>query len=89
MKLFEPYSIADKLDLSNRIVMPPLVTRLATHEGEVTNELVDRYVLYARGGAGLIVTEAVSVKKQKSGPLLRLREGKDLRSEDRRRKGEG
>ena len=74
MKLFEPYNIAGKLDLSNRIVMPPLVTRLATNEGEVTEELVDRYVLYARGGAGLIVTEAVSVKKQKSGPLLRLSE---------------
>ena len=74
MKLFEPYYIAGKLELSNRIVMPPLVTRLATNEGEVTEELVDRYVLYARGGAGLIVTEAVSVKKQKSGPLLRLSE---------------
>ncbi|MBW1773309.1 MAG: NADH:flavin oxidoreductase [Deltaproteobacteria bacterium] len=74
MKLFEPYNIAGKLELPNRIVMPPLVTRLATNEGEVTEELVDRYVLYARGGVGLIVTEAVSVKKQKSGPLLRLSE---------------
>ena len=74
MKLFEPYNIAGKLELANRIVMPPLVTRLATNEGEVTEELVDRYLLYARGGVGLIITEAVSVKKQKSGPLLRLSE---------------
>lgn len=72
MKLFKPYRIAGKLDIPNRIVMPPLVTRLATDEGEVTGELRDRYVLYASGGVGLIVTEAVSVKKQKSGPLLRL-----------------
>ncbi|MBW1942132.1 MAG: NADH:flavin oxidoreductase [Deltaproteobacteria bacterium] len=74
MKLFEPYNIAGKLELPNRIVMPPLVTRLATNEGEVTEELMDRYLLYARGGVGLIITEAVSVKKQKSGPLLRLSE---------------
>ena len=62
MKLFEPYNIAGKLELSNRIVMPPLVTRLATDEGMITGDLVDRYVLYARGSVGLIVTEAVSVK---------------------------
>ena len=53
-------------------MMPPLVTRLATEDGQVTDELLDRYLLYARGGVGIIVTEAVSVKKQKSGPLLRL-----------------
>ncbi len=72
MILFQPYTIAKKLEIPNRIVMPPLVTRLATDEGLVTKELVDRYVLYARGGVGLIVTEAVSVKNQKSGPLIRL-----------------
>lgn len=72
MKLFEPYTINGKLKLRNRIIMPALVTRLATEEGRVTGELLDRYLLYARGGTGLIITEAVSVKKQKSGPLLRL-----------------
>lgn len=60
------------MEIHNRIVMPPLVTRLATDEGMVTNELVERYVLYARGGVGLIITEAISVKNQKSGPLIRL-----------------
>ena len=30
------------------------------------------HALYAKGGAGIVVTEAVSVKKQKSGQLLRL-----------------
>ncbi len=74
MKLFEPYSINGKLSLKNRIVMPALVTRLATEEGEVTEELRDRYLLYAKGGTGLVVTEAISVRKQKSGPLLRLSE---------------
>lgn len=47
MKLFASYTIAGKLELSNRIVMPPLVTRLASDEGQTTRELVDRYVLYA------------------------------------------
>lgn len=72
MKLFETFAIHGKLKLTNRIMMPPLVTRLATEEGEITDELIDRYLLYARGGVGIIITEAVSVKKQKSGPLLRL-----------------
>jgi len=72
VNLFEPYDFNGKLSIRNHIVMPPLVTRLATSEGEVTDELVDRYFLYARGGAGMIVTEAVSVERQKSGQLLRL-----------------
>jgi 2,4-dienoyl-CoA reductase-like NADH-dependent reductase (Old Yellow Enzyme family) len=74
MKLFEEYNIKGKLRIKNRIVMPALVTRLATEEGEITEELTERYLLYARGGTGLIITEAISVKKQKSGPLLRLSE---------------
>jgi 2,4-dienoyl-CoA reductase-like NADH-dependent reductase (Old Yellow Enzyme family) len=74
VKLFEPFTINGKLTLKNRIVMPALVTRLATEAGEITEELLDRYLLYARGGTGLIITEAISVRKQKSGPLLRLSE---------------
>jgi 2,4-dienoyl-CoA reductase-like NADH-dependent reductase (Old Yellow Enzyme family) len=72
MKLFEPYTIGDKLHLKNHIMMPPVVTRLATTTGHVTDALIDRYMLYAKGGAGIVVTEAVAVKKQKSGQLLRL-----------------
>ncbi|MCF8127463.1 MAG: NADH:flavin oxidoreductase [Deltaproteobacteria bacterium] len=74
MKLFEPFTINNKLSINNHIMMPPVVTRLATTEGEVTNALIDRYVLYGQGGSGIVVTEAVSVKKQKSGQLLRLSE---------------
>jgi hypothetical protein len=69
MKLFEPYRINNKLQLKNHIMMPPVVTRLATTTGHVTDALIDRYMLYAKGGAGIVVTEAVSVKKQKSGQL--------------------
>lgn len=74
MKLFEPYHINNKLHVNNRIMMPPVVTRLATTEGHVTEALIDRYLLYAHGGSGIVVTEAISVKKQKSGQLLRLSE---------------
>ncbi len=74
MRLFEPFALNNKLTLNNHIMMPPVVTRLATNEGEVTDALIDRYVLYGQGGAGIVVTEAVSVKKRKSGQLLRLSE---------------
>lgn len=72
MRLFQPAAIGDKLALRNHLVMPPVVTRLATTEGHVTPELIDRYLLYAKGGVGLLIIEAVSVAKQKSGQLLRL-----------------
>ncbi|MFH1139826.1 MAG: NADH:flavin oxidoreductase [Pseudomonadota bacterium] len=72
MLLFEPVQINGKLRLENHIVMPPVVTRLATGEGHVTAKLIERYLQYALGGAGLVITEAVSVKQQKSGQLLRL-----------------
>lgn len=36
MLLYEPYDLKGKLALKNRIVMPPVVTRLATIGGEVT-----------------------------------------------------
>jgi 2,4-dienoyl-CoA reductase-like NADH-dependent reductase (Old Yellow Enzyme family) len=72
MKLFEPFDFGGKLTIQNRVVLPPMVTRLATAEGEVTPELIERYVLYAQGGCGLSVMEAIAVEKQKSGQLLRL-----------------
>ena len=72
MKLFEPFDFGGRLTIQNRVVLPPMVTRLATSDGEVTPELIERYVLYARGGCGLSVMEAIAVEKQKSGQLLRL-----------------
>jgi 2,4-dienoyl-CoA reductase-like NADH-dependent reductase (Old Yellow Enzyme family) len=72
MRLFEPYTINGKLKVKNRIVMPALVTRLATEGGDITEELIHRYLSYAKGGTGYIVTEAISVKRQKSGQLMYL-----------------
>ena len=54
-KLFEPCKIG-KLELANRIVMPPISTNFAK-EGLVTDRMVDYYAERGRGGVGLIVVE--------------------------------
>jgi 2,4-dienoyl-CoA reductase-like NADH-dependent reductase (Old Yellow Enzyme family) len=71
--LFEPLPIGSLL-LPNRIVATAMVMRLATSDGAVTPALRERYLRLARGGAGLLVLEALSVHGGKSGPLLRLSE---------------
>ena len=55
-KLFEPGRIG-KIDLKNRVVFPPMVTHMATFEGDVTDQLIDYYAERARGGVGLVVIE--------------------------------
>jgi 2,4-dienoyl-CoA reductase-like NADH-dependent reductase (Old Yellow Enzyme family)/thioredoxin reductase len=55
--LFEPGSIGC-LEIKNRIIMPPMITLYVTPEGGVTERLIEHYVERARGGAGLIITEA-------------------------------
>ena len=56
-KLFESGKIG-KLELSNRMIMAPMVTRFASFDGSVTDQLIDYYLARARGGVGLIVIEA-------------------------------
>lgn len=55
-KLLEPGRIG-KLELKNRIVMPPMVTAYGTYEGMVTDQHVHYYAERARGGVGLIIVE--------------------------------
>ncbi len=71
MKLLEPTPIRG-LTLPNRIVLTAMVTRLSGDDGYVNQAIVDRYVRFAEGEAGLIVVEATAVHSSKSGPLLRL-----------------
>lgn len=71
MKLFEPLSIKS-MTAPNRVMVPAMVTRLAPEEGFVNDEISDRYVRYAQGGAGIIVVEAMAVHHSKAGPLLRI-----------------
>ncbi|MCB9894599.1 MAG: NADH:flavin oxidoreductase [Planctomycetes bacterium] len=71
MKLFEPLKI-NSMTLPNRVVVPAMVTRLSGEDGFVNGDITDRYVRFAKGGAGLIVLEAMAVHGSKSGPLLRI-----------------
>jgi len=52
-RLFTPIRVG-KLELKNRIIMPPMIDRLATH-GEPNDAVKDFYAARARGGLALIV----------------------------------
>jgi 2,4-dienoyl-CoA reductase-like NADH-dependent reductase (Old Yellow Enzyme family) len=69
--LFTPIAIRT-MTLPNRIVLPAMVTRLSGEDGLVNDDIRARYVRYAKGGAGMIVLEAMAVHQSKSGPLLRI-----------------
>ncbi|MQY81311.1 MAG: hypothetical protein GH158_03620, partial [Dehalococcoidia bacterium] len=62
-KLWEPIRIG-RMELKNRVVMPPMVTRYAADDGFVTERIRDYYGARARGGAGLIIVEATYVHRQ-------------------------
>ncbi|MFH1087216.1 MAG: FAD-dependent oxidoreductase [Chloroflexota bacterium] len=55
-RLFQPLRIG-KLQLKNRIVMPPMLTRYST-DGTVTGQQIDYYRARARSGVGLVIPEA-------------------------------
>jgi 2,4-dienoyl-CoA reductase-like NADH-dependent reductase (Old Yellow Enzyme family)/thioredoxin reductase len=54
--------------LKNRIVMPAIATNYAK-EGEVTPTMIDYFVERAKGGAGLIITEASPVLTPEGGRM--------------------
>src|SRR5437588_7027426 len=51
------------VEIRNRIVMPPMTTRLADAEGYVTDDTVNYYTARVRGGTGLITVEMASPGK--------------------------
>ena len=57
--LFEPLQIRG-LQTKNRVLMPALGTQMG-QGGRVSRRQIDYYAARARGGAGLIVTEAMAV----------------------------
>ena len=71
MLLLSPLEIG-AMTLPNRVAVPAMVTRLSGEDGYVNDDVIERYVAYARGHVGLIVVEATAVHTAKSGPLLRL-----------------
>lgn len=62
-KLWEPFRIG-RMELKNRVVMPPMVTRYASDDGFVTDRNKNYYEARARGGVGLIIVEATYVHRQ-------------------------
>jgi 2,4-dienoyl-CoA reductase-like NADH-dependent reductase (Old Yellow Enzyme family) len=58
-RIFDPIRLRGAL-IPNRIVMPPMTTRLAATDGSVTAELIQYYVTRAAGGTGLVTIEMAS-----------------------------
>jgi len=52
-----------RVEIRNRIVMPPMTTRLADQEGFVTDDTVAYYMARVRGGVGLITVEMASPER--------------------------
>ena len=61
--LFSPMKIGT-MDLKNRIAMAPMTTIWAPADGTFNEQMTDYWEARARGGVGLIITEAVTVAKE-------------------------
>ncbi|MFX0198855.1 MAG: FAD-dependent oxidoreductase [Candidatus Hodarchaeota archaeon] len=68
MHLFEPLQLK-KVSLRNRIVMPPMASRLALPNGIVSESLIDYYEERAKGGVGLIIVEYSYIDEKASQAL--------------------
>jgi 2,4-dienoyl-CoA reductase-like NADH-dependent reductase (Old Yellow Enzyme family) len=51
------------VEIRNRIVMPPMTTRLSDEDGHVTDDTVNYYMARAQGGVGLVTVEMASPTK--------------------------
>ncbi|MDD4876227.1 MAG: NADH:flavin oxidoreductase [Dehalococcoidales bacterium] len=70
-RLFDPIKINGLL-LKNRLVMPPMNTRKATEDGEVTDQHIEHYVTRASSGIGLIIIEHCYISKEGKGSAGQL-----------------
>ncbi|MBP1730488.1 MAG: hypothetical protein H6Q55_917 [Deltaproteobacteria bacterium] len=69
--LFEPFEFSG-MRLKNRIVSVPVVSNLATEDGYVTEDLIERYRRIAEGGTAWTIIEDVVVLARKSPFNLRI-----------------
>lgn len=75
--VFSPLTIRG-MTLKNRVVMMPMGSDFAGHDGELSDEHIQYYELRARGGTGLIMVENVCVKyPEGSNGTTQLRLDKD------------
>ncbi|MEC8112748.1 MAG: NADH:flavin oxidoreductase, partial [Pseudomonadota bacterium] len=63
---------APNLQLVQRTWVPAMVPWRASEDGDVTQDVIDWYVRFARGKPGAIVVEATGIRDIPSGPLLRI-----------------
>jgi 2,4-dienoyl-CoA reductase-like NADH-dependent reductase (Old Yellow Enzyme family)/NADPH-dependent 2,4-dienoyl-CoA reductase/sulfur reductase-like enzyme len=64
-KLKQPFRLKN-IELRNRIVMAPMLSRLCDPGGIVTPKLIDYYAERAKGGAGLIIVEYCYIDEKES-----------------------
>jgi len=57
IKLFEPGKIG-RLQLKNRIIMPPMVPRYVNEDGSISERMLNYYGERARGGCAMVTIEA-------------------------------
>ena len=70
-KLFQPIKIGN-MEVKNRFVMPPMVTNYCNTDGSVTDQFVAYHKARAKGGVGLIITEAAIVHPSGRGAFTQL-----------------
>lgn len=64
-KLLEPIKVGNSV-FKNRIVMPPMETRLNMPNGDVTREMIDYYAERAKGGAAALIVENTFIDDKES-----------------------
>jgi 2,4-dienoyl-CoA reductase-like NADH-dependent reductase (Old Yellow Enzyme family)/thioredoxin reductase len=75
--VFSPIRVRN-LTIPNRVVMMPMGSNFAGHNGELSDEHIKYYELRARGGTGLILVENICVKyPEGSNGTTQLRIDKD------------
>jgi len=52
------------LQIRNRVVMPPMVTRFASERGGVTRQLIDYHAERSKGGVGLQIVESTQIQDE-------------------------
>ena len=77
--LVEPVQIGPLL-LKNRIAKSAVWSRMASVEGEVTQQLVDMYENFAKGGAAMVIIEGIAVDGRHTWvqPQIRIDDAKYL-----------
>ncbi len=75
--LFSSYKVG-KLEVKNRIVMPPMATNFAGNDGKVNDRHIAYYLKRVQGGVGYVTFEHTGILKEgKASPGMALIDGDD------------